>query len=53
MRHLDRVGRFSPNPALPTDQPLRGRWRTTINLYMGSYKFVVIPKLQYNKRDQD
>ena len=24
MHHLGRVGRFTPNPALPTDQPLRG-----------------------------
>ena len=24
MRRLGRVGRFTPNPALPTDQPLRG-----------------------------
>ena len=23
---LGRVGRFTPNPALPTDQPLRGSW---------------------------
>ena len=37
----------------PKGQPLRGRWRTTTNLYMGSYKFVVIPKHIYNKRDQD
>jgi len=26
MHHLGRVGRFSPNPALPTNQPLRGSW---------------------------
>ena len=26
MHRLDRVGRFTPNPALPTDQPLRGSW---------------------------
>jgi len=24
MRRLGRVGRFTPNPALPKDQPLRG-----------------------------
>ena len=24
MHRLGRVGRFTPNPALPTDQPLRG-----------------------------
>ena len=24
MHRLDRVGRFTPNPALPKDQPLRG-----------------------------
>ena len=53
MRHLDRVGRFPPNPALPTDQPLRGRWRTTTNLYVGSYKFAAIPKLLYNKHNQN
>ena len=53
MRPLGRVGRFSPNPALPTDQPLRGRWRTTTNLYVGSYKFAAIPKLLYNKRNQN
>ena len=27
MHRLDRVGRFTPNPALPKDQPLRGSWR--------------------------
>ena len=27
MHHLGRVDRFTPNPALPTDQPLRGSWR--------------------------
>jgi len=26
MHRLDRVGRFTPNPALPKDQPLRGSW---------------------------
>ena len=26
MHRLGRVGRFTPNPALPTDQPLRGSW---------------------------
>ena len=53
MHRLGRVGRFTPNPALPTDQPLRGRWRTTTNLYVGSYKFAAIPKLLYNKRNQN
>ena len=37
----------------PTGQPLRGRWRTTTNLYVGSYKFAAIPKLLYNKRNQN
>ena len=26
MHRLGRVGRFTPNPALPKDQPLRGSW---------------------------
>ena len=36
----------------PKGQLLSGRWRTTTNLYVGSYKFAAIPKLLYNKRDQ-
>ena len=35
----------------PTDQPLRGRWRTTTNLYVGGYKFAAIPKFLYNKQN--
>gem|GEM_PF-3412863 len=53
MRHLDRVGRFPPNPALPTDQPLRGSWRTTTNMCMGCCKFIVLPDPYIIKRDWD
>ena len=37
---------------IPLCQPLRGRWRNTTSKCMGSYKFVVIPKHIYIKRDQ-
>ena len=33
MHRLGRVGRFTPNPALPTDQPLRGSWRNESFLF--------------------
>ena len=33
MHPLGRVGRFTPNPALPTDQPLRGSWRNESFLF--------------------
>ena len=32
MHRLDRVGRFTPNPALPKDQPLRGSWHNELLL---------------------
>ena len=41
--HLGRVAHFVRNPALPTDQPLRGRWANGMNINIGCYKFVVIP----------
>lgn len=37
----------------PKSQLLSGKWRTTTNLYVGGYKFAAIPKLLYNRRDQD
>ena len=33
MHRLGRVGRFTPNPALPTDQPLRGSWHNKCFLF--------------------
>ena len=33
MHRLGRVGRFTPNPALPTDQPLRGSWHNKCLLF--------------------
>ena len=33
MHRLGRVGRFTPSPALPTDQPLRGSWRNESFLF--------------------
>ena len=33
MHRLGRVGRFTPNPTLPTDQPLRGSWRNESFLF--------------------
>jgi len=36
MHRLGRVGRFTPNPALPTDQPLRGSWYDCSLLYQSS-----------------
>ena len=53
MRRLGRVGRFTPNPALPTDQPLRGRWRNATSKCIGRYKFVVLPNPYIIKRDWD
>jgi len=41
--HLDRVAHFVRNPALPTDQPLRGRWANGMNINISCYKFDVIP----------
>ena len=37
----------------PKSQLLSGKWRTTTNLYVGGYKFAAIPKLLYNKRNQN
>ena len=42
-QHLDRVAHFVRNPALPTDQPLLGRWANGMNINIGCYKFDVIP----------
>ena len=53
MRPLGRVGRFSPNPALPTDQPLRGSWCNATSKCMDRYKFVVLPNPYIIKRDWD
>ena len=53
MRPLGRVGRFSPNPALPTDQPLRGRWRTATSMCMDCCKSFVLPNPYIIKRDWD
>ena len=39
MHRLGRVGRFTPNPALPTDQPLRGSWHKELLLTIASFAF--------------
>ena len=41
--NLGRVAHFVRNPALPKDQPLRGRWVNGMNINICCYKFDVIP----------
>ena len=39
---LDRVGRFTPNPALPKDEPLRGSWH---NEFLLSWTRVLLARV--------